>query len=387
MRIAIIMEQSRAGGPDSMISDLINNWPQNDEFIVYVNSSHESRMKSRGDFSGDHITIEHLPGVSRGTLHRKFEPLIPSVIVWLVAELLFIPMLVYSILRQYFLLRKAQIDRVLVNNGGYPGGDLCIAGTFASKLAGLSPILIIHNLPAQPRYRRLATTIDSLIDKSATIVCVSNQAASKLASRRNISQDIRVIHNGVSRERIEQEDSFDQTMENPTVLTIANLEARKGHKYLFSALSEVSHPVDLVIIGDGLPQEITKIEDLITEYTNGNVLFLQNVDNVGKYYQMADLYVLPSIKQESLPMTIIEAFSFGLPVVATDVGGIQELIEPGKNGILIEPSNEVQLRNAIERVLGSGLERTLSENARQFYTDRHTVEEMVAEYYELLVEC
>jgi len=385
MRIAVMMEQSRPGGPDSMISDLINHWPERDSFIIYINESHKEEMKARGDFSGKNIEIKTIPGFSRGTVRRRYSSALPSSVLHVIAECLFLPMLVFSIIRQYSLLKSDGVDQTIVNNGGYPGGDLCIAAVIASKMAGLSPLLIIHNLPAEYRYKRIEKFLDYIVDRSADIVSVSKKSAHELSTHRNISQSITVIYNGISKQRISQSDkSVGCDGDNPIVLMIANLEERKGHYYLFNALSKMAFPIDIILIGDGTPDEVEEIQTLISEFDNGNVEFHQYVDTVGEYYAKADVFVLPSVRNESLPMTIIEAFSYELPVVASDVGGIRELIEDRANGMLVEPGNSDNLRDAINYVLKENANNDMSLKARKTYRDKFTIERMVKEYHNLI---
>lgn len=385
MKIAVMMEQSRPGGPDSMISDLINHWPEQDTFVIYVNSSHQRQMKSRGDFSGKNIEIKTIPGFSRSAVRRHYGSVLPSPILHIIAECLFIPMLIFSIVRQYSLLKRDGIDQTIVNNGGYPGGDLCIAAVIASKMARLSPLLIIHNLPAEYRYKRIEKILDYIVDRSAEIVSVSEKSARELSTHRNISQSVSVIYNGISKQRISQSDRLVSCDgDNPIVLMIANLEERKGHYYLFNALSKMTFPIDLILIGDGTPDEVEEIQTLISEFDNGDVEFHQYVDTVGEYYAKADLFVLPSVRNESLPMTIIEAFSYGLPVVASDVGGIRELIEHRANGMLVEPGNSDTLSDAINYVLKENIKDGMSLKAQRTYTDNFTIERMVMEYHNLI---
>jgi glycosyltransferase involved in cell wall biosynthesis len=78
----------------------------------------------------------------------------------------------------------------------------------------------------------------------------------------------------------------------------------------------------------------------------GNVLFAGQVDNVGDYLAAFDLFVFPS-RHEGLGSTLIDALEAGLPVVATAVGGIPEIIRDGENGILVQPDEPAALEAAV----------------------------------------
>lgn len=125
-------------------------------------------------------------------------------------------------------------------------------------------------------------------------------------------------------------------------LFLGKISSAKG---VFDLLDVIIGHVDelrgkfiLYIGGNG---EVDKLNKLIEENKlQGLVLFKGWVDNEGKsdLFQICDVYILPSYK-EGLPLSILEAMSYGLPIVSTKVGGIPEIVEHGKNGLLIEPGD------------------------------------------------
>jgi glycosyltransferase involved in cell wall biosynthesis len=134
-----------------------------------------------------------------------------------------------------------------------------------------------------------------------------------------------------------------------------------------STIIEVAHRVAdthpdwrFMFCGDGRDEERfrTEIGDLT------NVELVGWVDNVGDYLAAFDLFVYPSL-HEALGSTILDAMLFGLPVVATAVGGIPDFVEDGVHGRLVEPENAVQLQAAIEEVLSdeAGLAEMRERNA------------------------
>jgi len=130
--------------------------------------------------------------------------------------------------------------------------------------------------------------------------------------------------------------------------TIAELHPNKGLSYLINAFSTVSaqYPQTiLVIIGDG--QEMTSLKSLIkTNKLEQNVFLAGYIDHAAEYLKAFTIFVLSSLK-EGLPYAILEAGTASLPVVATTVGGIPEIIEDMKSGVLVQPKNIRELSHAI----------------------------------------
>jgi glycosyltransferase involved in cell wall biosynthesis len=99
-------------------------------------------------------------------------------------------------------------------------------------------------------------------------------------------------------------------------------------------------------------------------------------------YSKAKLLALPSLGGESFGVVFIEAFASAIPVVASRVGGIPEVVDSGINGLLVDPGNPVQLAVAIVEVLSDdNLWRTLSRNARKKAVEKYSIE-VVGKLYE-----
>ncbi len=147
--------------------------------------------------------------------------------------------------------------------------------------------------------------------------------------------------------------------------TIANLYPTKGLQYLIEAASNLlkDNP-DLIfmIIGEG--DERKKLESLIKQYNlTDNFFLLGNIKDAYKYLKAFDIFVLPSVK-EGWPYTLLEALRAGLPIIATRVGGIPEIITDNENGLLVPPANPDSLQKAIKKLLAdSELTTRLQQNS------------------------
>ncbi|MEI6305040.1 MAG: glycosyltransferase family 4 protein [Candidatus Taylorbacteria bacterium] len=140
--------------------------------------------------------------------------------------------------------------------------------------------------------------------------------------------------------------------------TIAELHPNKGLQYLIKAMTSVveQQPNAIsVIVGDG--QENAKLLAQIKENNLDQNIFLAGyIDNASDYLKAFNVFALPSIK-EGLPYVILEAGCASLPVVATTVGGIPEIVEDMKSGILIQSRNFRELSHALSFMIEHPEER------------------------------
>jgi glycosyltransferase involved in cell wall biosynthesis len=156
----------------------------------------------------------------------------------------------------------------------------------------------------------------------------------------------------------------------PLLLCVAYLHERKGHKYLFEAvrlLRERGTMVHLQLAGDGEARDM--LEALVDEAgLRGQVSFLGmlgHADLLSLYRGgKVDIAVLPTL-HEGIPAGLLEPMAYGIPVIATNTGGIPELLEDGA-GIMVPPRDAGALADAIQRLLGdASLRRQLAETGRQ----------------------
>lgn len=174
----------------------------------------------------------------------------------------------------------------------------------------------------------------------------------------------------------------------PVIGIAARLSRAKGHQTLLEAFSQLLPDwpnAQLLIAGDG--EERTTLEILILELNlTEHVHFLGSITNVREFLAILNIFTHPSIF-EGLGIAVIEAMSMGLPVVATNVGGLPELITDGQDGILVEPNNSIALSKAMNRILSDPeLSEKLGQNARRKAVERFSVKTMVHKYEELYLE-
>jgi len=169
-------------------------------------------------------------------------------------------------------------------------------------------------------------------------------------------RNVFVIPNGIDLEifkNLSKEDlcSKLEMGEEKVIMFVGTLRPVKGVKYLIEAMKiliDKSKNSRLFIVGDG--EERKYLENLVKELVlEKYVTFIGKVPNekIPEYMTASDVFILPSLS-EGFPVTVVEAMASGLPIIATDVRGLPEIIKDGENGFLVEPKN---LEQIVDKVL------------------------------------
>ena len=116
---------------------------------------------------------------------------------------------------------------------------------------------------------------------------------------------------------------------------------------------------------------------------NGAVRFLGHRTDVPEILAAADLFVFPSL-YEGMPGAVIEAMALGLPIVATNIAPVREIVEEGRNALLTKPASAAELATAIEMLLEDGQKATaFGTRSREIFEKRYTLDQSVARMIEL----
>ena len=213
---------------------------------------------------------------------------------------------------------------------------------------------------------------------SHKVVANSHAAADRLRWEHVPARKIAVIPNGVVLPR----EQARRTRDRNKVVIVANLRPEKGHDVLLDAgaiLRQRFPKVRVDIVGDG-PERDRLIERSARLGLNGIVSFLGHRDDVPALLAGAGVFVLPS-RSEAFPNALLEAMAAGLPIVATRVGGIPELIDDEQTGLLVPPDRPGALADRIGRLLAQpSLGVRLGEAARLAVATRYSFERMVASF-------
>ena len=158
--------------------------------------------------------------------------------------------------------------------------------------------------------------------------------------------------------------------------------AGKGHACLIDAMALVAKqgvPATLALAGEG-PLRGELAAQARSLGIAEQVLFTGFQPNLAKFMAALDLFVMASTCEEVMPLVIMEAMAAGCPILATDVGGVREIIEPGRTGLLVPPGNASEMAGSILCLTAApGLRATLSAAGRAEVIKRFTLPRMVME--------
>jgi len=225
--------------------------------------------------------------------------------------------------------------------------------------------------------------------KFDAIIAVSEAVRGSLIKNYFLSpRKVFTVYNGVEIERFVNRKSLIVNREK-VVLYLGRLDKDKGLTTLLEAVSNFQFSIfnfKLLVVGDG--PEKTRLEKQTKELDLSDVVeFVGQVpyEETPKYYQAADVFVLPSEALEGLPMTVIEAMAAGLPVVASKVGGVPEAVIDRETGLLVESGNVQKLSSALTKLLtDDGLREKMGQRAREVAEEKFSQEKMVAETINIL---
>ena len=218
-----------------------------------------------------------------------------------------------------------------------------------------------------------------------SIACADRIIAVSEASKKFISHfvdedKVIVVPNGVDVERfVPPADKNDAKRSfgfdgKKVVLYLSRLSIRKGPHVLVSATALIKDDVETVIAGDGKLLHVLKTQAKLLGVSQ-RIRFISEVsdDKVPLLFQAADVFVLPSITAEAFGIVLLEAMASCVPVISTKIGGIPEIINESKAGLLVEPMDETELAEAISRLLQDDeLRKNMGENGREYVVKNYS---------------
>ncbi len=260
--------------------------------------------------------------------------------------------------------------------------DVVKYAALAAKLTGVKKCIhTVHNV-AEKEAEGLARKINRAYFSMdwATPVALSPEVQRTISDTYGLPlKKIPVICNGVDLSRCIPKETY-EVGETVTFLHIGRFNEQKNHVGLLEAFQKIyqSHPqCHLKLLGDGELREDMEIYAKELGIADA-VQFLGSQNNVYPYLQDADIFLLPS-HYEGMPMTIIEAMGTGLPIVATRVGGVPDMIAHGESGLLTEVNMDAVAEACFDLLADEALREKLGRNAKAA-SRRFSAEFMAEEY-------
>jgi len=275
----------------------------------------------------------------------------------------------------------------------FPGGYIAY---IIAKIFGVKSVITVHfaEIPLLKRFKFLQKTVVRGLNHSSQVVAVSNHTKNELVSMGVKKEKIIVIRatpNFVEHtsdtELLKEFRSKITSQDHKIILFLGRLVEHKGVNYLIKSIPEISTKnVHLIIAGKGIMEkewkQLTKslgLEKQITFFGS------PSHEELGWLHGISDIFVCPSIidargNTEGLGLVIPEAMESGLPVIASAVGGIVDIIKNESNGLLVPQKDPTSIAKAIERIISDKkLEKKFIENSKETLKEFST--KIIAEKY------
>ena len=219
------------------------------------------------------------------------------------------------------------------------------------------------------------------------VVTVSQHMKARILKGPTPENRVRIIHTGIDAAAVQLggdhsrfRAKFGIPEDAAVIGTISRVSIEKGHCYLLDAmvtLRAYDPGAYLVICGDG-PARLDLEAQCKRLSLTDRVVFTGFIDNIADALAAMDIFAQPSVEQEGFPTSLLEAQLAGLPVVASDIGGIVETLRPGETGLLTKPRDPDSLSTAlIDLLRNEERRRAMGEASRVWVEQSFTLDSMI----------
>ena len=260
--------------------------------------------------------------------------------------------------------REHSIDMVHNNTAAV------LEGIYLKRKLKLPLIWHVHEIIVKPK--AISDFINMLMGRYADKIVTVSQAVANHIKQSPFIKDsqVEVIYNGVDNavyypmDASSIREKFDIAQDALVIGMIGRVNAIKGQNDFIEAvepLLEKNEQVVAFLAGGVFPGEEWRLEELDKRIASSSVVSqihrIDYYDKTSELYNMFDIFVLPSIKPDSLPTVVLEAMACSKPVVGYNNGGIAEMVVDDKSGYLVKPNRPQELSNAISLLLDSSEKR------------------------------
>jgi len=256
-----------------------------------------------------------------------------------------------------------------------------LIGGLAASIAGVKTVAHCRDLLGSGLVEKTLGLYQLLF--MSRIIAVSNANRDRLAIGKKVPRKVRTIYNGINIAMPSTHSGSSILRERgikkgTVVLAIIGLfDACKGHIYLFQAIHRLiageERNIVCLVVGDGR-EEVSLRKFVEERLLHEHIQFLGYRNDVEKILKEIDMLIIPSL-QESFPRVALEAMAMGVPVVASGVGGLPELVDDGRTGIVVPPGDVSALTVAIARLIDNhDLRVNMGKAGRQRVVERFSIE-------------
>ena len=245
-----------------------------------------------------------------------------------------------------------------------------LEGIYLKRKLKLPLIWHVHEIIVKPK--AISDFINMLMGRYADKIVTVSQAVANHIKQSPFIKDsqVEVIYNGVDNavyypmDASSIREKFDIAQDALVIGMIGRVNAIKGQNDFIEAvepLLEKNEQAVAFLAGGVFPGEEWRLEELDKRIASSSVVSqihrIDYYDKTSELYNMFDIFVLPSIKPDSLPTVVLEAMACSKPVVGYNNGGIAEMVVDDKSGYLVKPNRPQELSNAISLLLDSSEKR------------------------------
>ena len=360
-KVLIIIDSAAIGGPGKGIFQLIDNAPN--EKFDYVLCNFKYRKPTNTEFIDEAVRR----GYKLTLLTQRFR---------------FDPAPVFEVSK---LITVSKITHIQTH--GYKGHAIAF---LLSRFKKIPWIAFTHGWTSEDLKVKIYQFVERRLVKYADVaVCVSPLLINVVRKIRGEKRDTRLILNAVAEPKdldrnIGEKVRSEYNVPNNCLLMacIGRLSPEKGQLILLKALARLKEfNFYLILLGDG-PQRRNLEKAAIDLGLRDKVSFLGYRSNLHNFYQAIELLVIPSLS-EGLPNVLLEAMSYSIPVITTDVGAVPLVIEDERNGWMCQSGSSDILFEEIKSVLSNKDLKAMGESGRKSLYPKFSIKERISKILDL----
>jgi glycosyltransferase involved in cell wall biosynthesis len=260
-----------------------------------------------------------------------------------------------------------------------------ILATIPARMLGMKVFWVEHVTVERWLSQNPLKILYRFYSRFATVVAISKVIATQLEEMIKVPKiNIIIIYNGVDFTKFHMKEFRWENVARYNIGCVARLDKEKGIEFLIQAVKIVKEFIPfvrLIVAGEG--PERKQLVWLSERLGLKEVIqWVGHQREIEKWYGFFDALVLPSVKRESFGITLVEAMASGIPVIASRIGGIPEIIEHKKNGLLAKPGDPQDIADQLMYLFNNRTQvREMVLAGRQKVEEQFSLERMVRDFY------